>query len=125
MDKKDREFMLSIAKRLGEIESDLRTIKGSKPILSGEARIAPPPSRLPNASKAANKFFGGEVAQTEPQCSVECIFKANSIPPESDVLQEVENGQKMLRKAVMEFCEEFDIEEFNINYKDPTPKKKE
>lgn len=32
-------------------------------------------------------------------------------------------AHRMLRKAVEEFCQEFDIKEFKINYNDPTPKK--
>lgn len=121
LDDKDRQFMLSLGKRLGQIEEDLRGIKGAKtPALPSVPNIKPLVG-----SKAANKFFGvkSSPSESEPECTANVTFKDSPEMINKEVIAEVANGQKMLRKAVLEFCEEFDIQEFNINYTDPTPKK--
>lgn len=114
MEEKDRQLILKIANRLGAIEEELRFLKGAKPPIQA-------PVKPLNASRAANKFFGATTSQTEPECSVVADMKGGQLDAEEQA--ELSNGQKMLRKAVMEFCEEFDIKEFTIHYTDPTPKK--
>lgn len=116
MDEKDRKLILAIANRLGAIEEDIRFLKGSKP-------PAPIASAKPlNGSRAANKFFGAVVTESkEPECTTDLTFKEEVT--DKEILSETDNGTKMLRKAVEEFCQEFDIKEFNITYIDPTPKK--
>lgn len=120
MEEKDRKIMLGIAKRLGEIEEYIRFLKGSK-----QPSNLPAVSPLVGGSRAASKFFGADVAvATEPECKVNIELKEGvELDAEEDA--EMKNGQKMLRQAVMEYCEEFDIKHFRIDYIDPTPLKEE
>lgn len=123
MEEKDKKFMALLGKRLTEIEDDIRHLKNGKQI---NVPLPPVIPALPTGSRAASKFFGSTApvaVATEPQCNVDIILKDPDDFKNKEVLQEVTNGQKMLRQAVMEFCEEFDIKEFKIEYTDPTPLK--
>lgn len=105
--------MLKIAHRLSEIENDLKDLKQGK---------TPAVPKLPIAPNAAQKFFGDSASVNipfEPECVVDIKCKANDIS--KDTLIEISKAQTMFRKAIMEFCEEFEIKELNLTYIDPTP----
>ena len=109
MNEQERKLMLSIAKRLGVIEQELRVIKG-KPT----AVTVPTVPELVTGSPKANKFFGKEPVKSGVTGSI--AFDTNKDP---EILAEIKTGQEMLKKAVTEFCNEFDITEFTITFNNP------
>lgn len=117
MDEKDRQFMRKLGERLGKIEDELLAIKIQKPIKS-------PEKSLTSGSKAANKFFGTSgVEEPKAGCTIDVSLKDLAQLPDAATTQEITNGIDVLKKAITEFCKEFDIEEFKVSYDDPTPKK--
>src|SRR6267378_2047907 len=98
MDKSEKALMIKIAKKLDEIELDVIALKAAK-------QITP----INKTSEASDKFFG--INPKEP--STDIVFAKN---PSEDVLKEVKRGEILLRKAIKEFCDEFNIQKLVISY---------
>ncbi len=104
MNKEERELMLNIAKRLGEIEKDIALLRKTPAVLNE-------PVKSSIKSEKANKFFNNETSKIN---GTKIKFINEKV--DDKTIQEVQNGEKLLRKAIQEFCQEFGIEEFEFRY---------
>lgn len=115
MNNEERKLMQLIARQSTEAINWIKQYES----INGKLGTKIPPAvktLSPQVQQKASKFFGVE----EPTCSVMSLPKDGANLTQEKIL-EVKHGQDMLRKAIIEFCEEFKLKEFKVEYKNEQP----
>ncbi len=118
MNPEERKLMINIGKQVTDVERRLKLLEGDKNASVSKPTI--PLEPLKNGSDAANKFFGISTPKQGTNSRVVC---KEPMPMNSDYNEEVEKATLMFKKAIEEFCKEYHIKEFTLQYIDETPKK--
>lgn len=117
MTPEERKLMIAMGKQITDIDQRLKLIEQTKN--AGVSNPIPPPKAFKTASNAANKFFGINPHKQEINARVVC---KEPLSTDGGYNQEVEKATELFKKAINEFCKEYQIKEFTLQYIDDTPK---